>query len=69
MAVATTIPRYNKNQMIIVENHEMRLIDHLKELRISRKITKKRFQTLLSKMIIGILKLNVAEKMEMITDN
>lgn len=46
MAVATTIPRYNKNQMIIVENHEMRLIDHLKELRISRKITKKKISNL-----------------------
>ena len=46
MAVATTIPRYNKNQLIIVEDQEMRLIDHLKSLRLSKKITKKKISNL-----------------------
>ena len=52
MAVATTIPRYNKNQIIIVENHEIRLIDHLKELRISKKITKKKVKDRPSRVIV-----------------
>lgn len=47
MAVATTIPRYDKNQILFFEDKEIRLIDHLKELRIGKKITKKRISNLI----------------------
>ena len=33
MNVATTIPRYNKNQILVIDNKEIKLIDHLKEIR------------------------------------
>lgn len=43
----TTIPRYNKNQLIFVNDKEITLIDYLKELRIKNKITKKRISNLI----------------------
>ena len=47
MAVATTIPRYNKYQMLFIDNEEITLIDHLKNLRTENKITKKRISNLI----------------------
>lgn len=47
MSIATTIPRYDKNQIIIINDTEIRLIDHLKESRINRKITKKKISNLI----------------------
>lgn len=41
MNVATTIPRYDKNQILVIDNKEIKLIDHLKEIRSQKKITKK----------------------------
>lgn len=41
MNVATTIPRYNKNQILIIDNKEIKLIDYLKEIRSQKRITKK----------------------------
>ena len=41
MAVATTIPRYDKRQLLLIDDTEVRLIDHLKDLRTKNKITKK----------------------------
>lgn len=47
MAVATTIPRYDKNQKIIVNENELTLIEHIKNLRTSNKITKKKISNLI----------------------
>lgn len=41
MNVATTIPRYDKNQILVIDNREIKLIDYLKEIRSHKKITKK----------------------------
>lgn len=46
MATLASLLRYNKNQIIIIDTQEIRLIDHLKELRIARKITKKKISNL-----------------------
>lgn len=46
MATTASLLRYNKNQKIIINTQEIRLIDHLKELRIARKITKKKISNL-----------------------
>lgn len=46
MAVATPIRRYDKNQILIVNDREIRLIDHIKELRTEKKITKKKISNL-----------------------
>lgn len=47
MTIATTIPRYDKNQIIIINDTEIRLIDHLKECRTNKKITKKKISNLI----------------------
>ena len=47
MTFATTIPRYDKNQLLIIDNREISLIDHLKELRSAKKITKKKISNLI----------------------
>lgn len=47
MTIATTIPRYDKNQIIIIHDTEIRLIDHLKECRTNKKITKKKISNLI----------------------
>lgn len=47
MAVATTIPRYDKNQKIIVNENELTLIEHIKHLRTGKKITKKKISNLI----------------------
>lgn len=47
MAVATVIPRYDKNQKIIVNENELTLIEHIKNLRTSKKITKKKISNLI----------------------
>lgn len=47
MIVATTIPRYDKNQILIINDTEIRLIDHLKECRTNKKITKKKISNLI----------------------
>lgn len=47
MAVATTIPRYNKSQKLLIGNEEITLIDHLKDLRIKKKITKKKISNII----------------------
>lgn len=44
--IATPIPRYNKNQLLLVDGKEIKLIDHLKELRLSKKLTKKKISNL-----------------------
>lgn len=44
--IATPIPRYNKNQLLLVDGKEIKLIDHLKELRLSKKLTKKKLSNL-----------------------
>lgn len=46
MAVATTIPRYSKTQKLLIGNEEITLIDHLKDLRTRRKITKKKISNI-----------------------
>ena len=47
MVFATTIPRYDKNQPLIIDERETTLINHLKELRTKKKITKKRISNLI----------------------
>lgn len=47
MAVATSIPRYDKNQRIIYNENELTLIEHIKNLRTSKKITKKKISNLI----------------------
>lgn len=47
MAVATSIPRYDKNQKIVIDNKEITLIEHLKELRTNRRITKKKISNII----------------------
>lgn len=47
MAVATTIPRYDKTQKILIGNEELTLIDHLKNLRTAGKVTKKKISNLI----------------------
>ena len=47
MAVATTIPRYDKNQIVTIDNRNIKLIDLLKELRLNKKITKKQISNLI----------------------
>lgn len=47
MVFATTIPRYDKNQPLIIDERETTLINHLKELRTQKKITKKRISNLI----------------------
>lgn len=47
MSVATRIPRYNKSQKLFIDEHEVTLIDHLKQLRIERKITKKKISNII----------------------
>ena len=46
MAVTTTIPKYDKGQLLFIDDVEIRLIDHLKDLRIKNKITKKKISNL-----------------------
>ena len=45
--IITTIPRYDKNQYVIVDNEEKKLIDYLKKLRTEKKITKKKISNLI----------------------
>ena len=45
--ITTTIPRYDKNQYVIVGNDEIRLIDYLKKLRTEQNITKKKISNLI----------------------
>lgn len=47
MPVATRIPRYNKSQKLFIDEHEVTLIDHLKQLRMERKITKKKISNII----------------------
>lgn len=47
MAVATRIPRYNKLQKLLIEEKEVTLIEHLKQLRTQNKITKKRISNII----------------------
>lgn len=47
MAIATRIPRYNKLQKLFIDNKEITLIDHLKQLRIENKITKKKISNII----------------------
>lgn len=47
MAVATPIPRYDKTQLLLIDGKEIRLIDHLQELRIEKGITKKKISNLI----------------------
>ena len=49
MAVARTIPRYDKTQLLLIEGREIRLIDHLKELRLKNNITKKKISNMIKK--------------------
>lgn len=44
--IATTIPRYDKNQLLVIDGKEIRLIDHLQELRLAKKITKKKISNM-----------------------
>ena len=44
--IATPIPRYNKNQLLLIDGREIKLIDHLKELRLSQNLTKKKVSNL-----------------------
>lgn len=69
MKVATTMPRYDKFQRLLINDQEITLIDHLKQLREANKITKKKISNLIKTMIHGIPKSSVMEKMEMIIDN
>lgn len=47
MPIATRIPRYNKSQKLFIDEHEITLIDHLKQLRTERKITKKKISNII----------------------
>ena len=47
MAIATPIPRYDKTQLLLIEGREIRLIDHLKELRLKNNITKKKISNMI----------------------
>jgi hypothetical protein len=47
MDIITTDPRYEKNQLLIINNQEITLINHLKELRTQKKITKKKISNLI----------------------
>ena len=47
MAVATRIPRYNKLQKLFIDDNETTLIEHLKKLRIDKKITKKKISNII----------------------
>ena len=49
MAIATPIPRYDKTQLLLIDGKEIKLIDHLKELRQKNKITKKKISNLVKK--------------------
>lgn len=49
MAIATPIPRYDKTQLLLIEGREIRLIDHLKELRLKNNITKKKISNMIKK--------------------
>lgn len=46
LSIPYRIPRYNKNQLIFIDNKEISLIDHIKELRQKNKITKKKISNL-----------------------
>ncbi len=46
MGIATPIPRYDKNQILIIDGKEVRLIDHLSELRYRNNVTKKTISNL-----------------------
>lgn len=47
MPIATRIPRYNKLQKLFIDGKELTLIDHLKELRIEKNITKKKISNII----------------------
>lgn len=47
MASITTIPRYDKNQLLIIDNQTVTLIDYLKQIRSAKKITKKKISNLI----------------------
>ena len=47
MKVATTMPRYDKFQRLLINDQEITLIDHLKQLREANKITKKKISNLI----------------------
>lgn len=49
MAVATPIPRYDKTQLLLIDGKEIKLIDHLKELREQKNITKKKISNMVKK--------------------
>lgn len=43
----TGIPRYNKNQLLLIDGNEITLINYLKQLRTHKKITKKKISNLI----------------------
>lgn len=47
MPIATTIPRYNKMQKLYIEEKEVTLIEHLQQLRVDKKITKKKISNII----------------------
>lgn len=47
MAVATRIQRYNKSQKLFIDEKEITLIEHLKNLRLEKKITKKKISNII----------------------
>ena len=47
MAVATTIPRYDKKQLLLIDDREITLINYLKELRVKKGLTKKKISNLI----------------------
>jgi hypothetical protein len=47
MDIISSIPRYDKNQLIIIDNYEIPLIEYLRELRTHKKITKKKISNLI----------------------
>ena len=70
MATLASLLRYNKNQIIIIiDTQEIRLIDHLKELRIARKITKKKISNLVQQNDYWYSQIERDGKKEMIIVN
>ena len=47
MPIATRVPRYNKLQKLFIDGKEITLIEHLKQLRTERNISKKRISNLI----------------------
>lgn len=47
MAIATSIPRYDKNQLLVIDDEQITLINYLKKVRSAKKITKKKISNLI----------------------